>query len=105
MKFSSAYARFRGSHWFLWALVISIGTILGLHFWRHVDPNFGVTNLALSIESSVSVALLIMYGVEQELQRTKEAQRWERMLKYMLDMMESNREMLKQLHESRTTKN
>lgn len=105
MKLSSTYARFRGSHWFLWALVISIGAILGLHFWLHVDPNFGATNLALSIESSVSVALLIMYGVEQEFERKREAERWEKMLRYMLDMMTSNREMLKQLHESRTPKN
>ncbi|MDE1828223.1 MAG: hypothetical protein KGH65_03630 [Candidatus Micrarchaeota archaeon] len=105
MRFSSAYARFRGSHWFLFALVISIGLILGLHFWRHIDPDFGATNLALSIESSVSVALLIMYGVEQEMQRKQEAKRWEKMLRYMLDMMESNRAMLKQLHESHPHKN
>lgn len=60
MEFAGAYKGFRGSKYFLIALVTFITTWLGLHWLVGFDADFGGINLALSIEASVGMSLFIM---------------------------------------------
>lgn len=83
MNLASVYARYRGSPWFVLLLAVFLA------FWfvaEWIDPSFdhgfGILNVILSGEASLSVALLIMATEKQD-----EVQR--RQLKYMLTIMEA----------------
>lgn len=91
MSLTAAYARFRGSAWFLLALCFAITLALAAHRWFAFDPGYGIINLCLSIEASVSVALLIMANERQEAAEEKR-------LRYMLHLLEANRELLSVVH-------
>lgn len=58
-RLAQGYRRFRGGWWFLAVLSALIGAAMGAHAWLGYDPDFTITNLCLSIEASVSVALLL----------------------------------------------
>lgn len=103
VRLAAAYARWRGSAWFVLFLCLfltgwfAVNLIPGLpHFDR---PGYGVLNVILSSEASLSVALLIMAS-----ERNDEIQR--RQLKYLLDLMEANHAVLvgqRASHDARTT--
>lgn len=71
------YARFRGSEWFLYTLCLAIAAVVFAHFAYGYDPDWGASNIDLSVESSISVALLMMAA---EKQQRAEARRLEHML-------------------------
>jgi uncharacterized membrane protein len=79
---------------FLIILLVFIGTSLLLHFLTGVDPEFGATNLILSIEASTASAVLMMVAEESaDLQRqTVDSQG--RMLAALLAIAEAQRDML-----------
>ena len=55
------YAKFRGSATFLWGLLGFIIFWLGaVHGLLHLDQDFGIINLILSSEASVSLAFFAM---------------------------------------------
>jgi len=92
MSFSTKYAKFRGSEAFLYAVATFVGVWLLGHFTFGVDPTFGGLNLCLSIEASLSVALLIMHNQKSEVRRVEEErkarERHQKDMKHMLDIME-----------------
>jgi len=79
---------------FLVVLLVFIGTSLILHFLTGIDPEFGATNLILSIEASTASAVLMMVAEESaDLQRqTVESQG--SMLGALLAIAEAQRDML-----------
>jgi predicted tellurium resistance membrane protein TerC len=79
---------------FLILLLIFIGTSLILHHLMGIDPEFGATNLILSIEASTASAVLMMVAEESaDLQRqTVESQG--SMLAALLAIAEAQRDML-----------
>ncbi|MGH7056427.1 MAG: DUF1003 domain-containing protein [Acetobacteraceae bacterium] len=88
MNGAAVYARFRGSAWFVLFLCaflsgwFALNLVPGLpHFDR---PGYGVLNVILSSEASLSVALLIMATEKQDRVQRKQ-------LEYMLHMMEAMR--------------
>lgn len=87
MSFTDVYAKFRGSTGFLYFLCGSIAGAALAHRFLGFDPDWGITNLSLSMEASISVALLIMANEKQEA-----AQR--RQLEYMLHLLESQQHIL-----------
>lgn len=80
MDLARSYARFRGTTRFLYLLVACLIGIVLAHDLFGFDPDWGITNLALSMEASVSVALLIMAEDKQDAARRKQ-------LEYMLNIM------------------
>lgn len=56
------YAKFRGSSWFLAILCIVCASWVFAHEAFGLDPGWGLLNLFLSVEASLSVAVLIMAG-------------------------------------------
>lgn len=89
--FALLYARFRGSMFFVWALGLFCAVWITWNtrsFLPHFDDQgFPLLTLILSIEASLSVALLIMDTARQEA-------RDRRQQKYMLDLMESVHDLL-----------
>lgn len=100
MAFSTIYARFRGSKAFLWSLATFVFVWLLGHFTFGLDPTFGGLNLCLSIEASLSVALLIMYNEKFERRRFEQEQLTEKRrtedMRHMLDMMEATKALLEE---------
>lgn len=90
MAFSTLYARFRGSKAFVYSLATFVSVWLLGHFTFGIDPTFGALNLTLSIEASLSVALLIMHNEKMEKIRARDFLKAEEQrrkdMKYMLDM-------------------
>lgn len=82
MNLALAYARFRGSFAFVGVLALLMAAALLLHWLFGFDPDWGITNLSLSTEASISVALLIMDTAKQEALQRKQ-------LQYMLTIMEA----------------
>jgi uncharacterized membrane protein len=62
---AKAYATFRGSRTFLFGLIGICAFWLFLHFYLNVDSDFGMMNLFLSFEASVSLAFFAMVGDSQ----------------------------------------
>lgn len=91
VRFAARYARFRGSLWFVLFLCVFLAGWFAVNLapWTpHFDrPGYGVLNVILSSEASLSVALLIMASERQD-----EIQR--RQLKYLLHLMEANHAVL-----------
>jgi uncharacterized membrane protein len=66
------YAKFRGSSTFLWGLLIFIGGwLILIHSVFKLDPDFGVINLILSSEASVSLAFFAMMQEQTDLQHSE----------------------------------
>ncbi|MDE2468021.1 MAG: hypothetical protein KGL35_04595 [Bradyrhizobium sp.] len=84
MQFAGAYKGFRGSKYFLIALVTFITTWLSLHWTVGFDADFGGINLALSIEASVGMSLFIMTSDRTE-------QIMLQQLAYIRDLLEAER--------------
>lgn len=87
MRLAEAYSRFRGSRTFLLALCGAIAASVTAHNLLGFDHDWGITNLSLSMEASISVALLIMGNEKQEAAQRKQ-------LTYMLHLMESIRDLM-----------
>ncbi|MHB8388030.1 MAG: hypothetical protein ACYDBH_00450 [Acidobacteriaceae bacterium] len=60
------YAKARGSMWFLFGLVAFITIWVAAHFLYGLDKDWGVINLILSAEASVSLAFFAMISEQQE---------------------------------------
>lgn len=60
------YLRFRSPRTFLIALATFISSVFVLHYMRGYDPDWGGTNLTLSIEASVASAV-INVGIQEVL--------------------------------------
>lgn len=58
------YLRFRSPKIFLIALTTFIISSLYMHYSRHYDPDWGGTNLSLSIEASVASAVITVAAEE-----------------------------------------
>ncbi len=90
-RFAEGYAEFRGSRLFLWMLTAFLVFWFGcnlLPWLPHFDrPGYGVLNVILSAEASLSVALLMAAAERQD-----EIQR--RQLEYLLHLMEANHAVL-----------
>ncbi|MGH7102907.1 MAG: DUF1003 domain-containing protein [Acetobacteraceae bacterium] len=90
-RFADAYAQFRGSRLFLLILCAFLVFWFGcnlLPYLPHFDrPGFGVLNVILSAEASLSVALLMAAAARQD-----EVQRRE--LEYLLHLIEANHAVL-----------
>ena len=89
---AQAYARFRGSPTFVVVLTAFCAAWIfaNLVSWlpHFDDSSFGLLTLILSIEASLSVALLIMdAAVQEEFQRKQ--------MTYMLHMLEAIRDLMK----------
>ena len=69
-----AYQQFRDPGNFLRALLLFISLSATLHFALHYDPDWGATNLILSIEASVASAALMLLARESQ-RRAEEAAR------------------------------
>lgn len=87
---ATLYARFRGSVGFLYALCALIFAAVFCHRFLGYDPDWGLTNLCLSMEASVSVALLIM---QEDRQRAAEERQQEKML-HLMEAQAASNEML-----------
>lgn len=85
VDWARAYARFRGSRNFLLGLAAFIAAGLAAHFVLGWDADFGALNLLLSMEASLSVALLMMWNERQD---EAEAKR----LEYLVHLMEAVRD-------------
>ncbi|CAM2142734.1 DUF1003 domain-containing protein [Pararobbsia alpina] len=93
-NFSKLYLAFRQPRVFLVALVTFVAVSLVSHFLHHYDPDFGATNLILSIEASIASAMLMVVAEESaEMQRRNSADQ-ARMLAAVLAMAEAQRDML-----------
>lgn len=71
-NFARAYATFRGSKFFLFALVAFVGLWLTFHFIVGFDSDFGELNMMLSIEASVSLAFFTMLNDRQNEYQAKQ---------------------------------
>src|SRR5690348_1333706 len=83
------YASFRGSPYFVGAMLLLIGLWLTVHFWIGSDSDFGALNLVLSSEATLSTALLIMDLARGDQERKRAEQRHAQQLKYMEDLLKA----------------
>jgi len=90
-RFASRYKRLRAKYFFL-LLTLGIAAALACHWLLGLDPDFGLTNLALSIEAAVAMSLFMMLSDQQEAAQRKQ-------LEYLLHLMEAQHAMLKALVE------
>lgn len=75
------YAKFRGSATFLWGLLAFIGLwIGGVHTGLGLDKDFGIINLILSSEASVSLAFFAMMQEQTDMQHAEVMQAIKAML-------------------------
>ena len=70
---------------FLKIVFVFIGTSLSLHWFRSYDPDWGATNLILSIDATIASTVMLMFQEEG-------AERMERMVSALLAMAEAERD-------------
>lgn len=71
-KLAVWYAKFRGSSTFLWGLLAFIALWLGIvRGMFHFDQDFGMINLMLSSEASISLAFFAMMQEQTEMHHTE----------------------------------
>lgn len=88
MSAASRYARFRGSAWFvLFMCVFLAGWFVAEWIDPAFDRGFGILNVILSSEASLSVALLIMANERQDALQRKQVE-------YLLHLIEANHAVL-----------
>lgn len=83
----SVYLKFREERIFLRALCVFVFTALTLHYTIGYDPDWGGTNLTLSIEAAIASAVIMM-----EQKRSGDVQ--QKLLEAILAMAEAQRDML-----------
>lgn len=88
-RFAEKYTRFRTSWPFFAALVSLVAVWLTVHFLFHVDSDLGELNLVLSIEATLAVGMM---GIDL----AESARARHRVDKYMLDLLEGIRAILKE---------
>lgn len=75
------YAKFRGSATFLWGLLLFIvGWLVFVHHILGLDKDFGIINLLLSSEASVSLAFFAMMQEQTDMQHAEVMQAIKAML-------------------------
>ena len=72
---------------FLKIVCVFVATSLSLHWLRGYDPDWGATNLILSIDATIASTIMLMIQEEG-------AERMDRMLEALLGMAEAQRDML-----------
>lgn len=72
MDLARTYAAFRGSPIFLLILTAYVAGWIGVHYVTGFDPEFGILNMSLSIEASVSLAFFTMIGERQARMQSKQ---------------------------------
>lgn len=65
-KLADLYARFRGSALFMLLLCGFVSAWVSGHIVFNIDPTWGMLNLCLSIEASISVAMLMIANEKQD---------------------------------------
>jgi uncharacterized membrane protein len=93
--FARIYATFRGSKAFLVGLVTFVFTWITLHFVFGIDPEFGMLNLFLSSEASISLAFFTMLSDRQDQHANAQGEALAKMLAALLTIAESQRDMLR----------
>lgn len=95
-KFAEFYKKFRSGRAFFLVLSVFIAVWLLLHKLINLDPDYGILNLLLSIEASVSMSLFMMLSERQdELQRQQDAN-VDIILRTILDVAQATRDLLKE---------
>lgn len=74
MDLARTYAALRGSPIFLLLLASFVTAWLGAHHIWGFDPEFGMLNMCLSIEASVSLAFFTMVGERQSQTQLKQTE-------------------------------
>ena len=89
---SRMYQQFREPKNFLVILVAFIVGSLTLHWMHHYDPDFGATNLVLSIEASVASAALMLLAREPQRANDEARELHGRMLQSLISLAQLQRE-------------
>lgn len=93
-KLALWYAKFRGSAIFLWGLLGFIGIWLSIfHGLLKFDPDFGIINLILSSEASVSLAFFAMMQEHTDMQHAE-------VIKSIQALLEANNKVDKEILET-----
>ncbi len=94
------YAKFRGSATFLWGLLGFIALWLTvLHGMLKFDPDFGIINLILSSEASVSLAFFAMMQEQTDIQHSEVMNAIKSMLEQAKKTDEEILETVEEIHE------
>lgn len=88
---ASVYARFRASTAFLVVLVLFVASWIAAHLLWGLDSDWGLLNLILSIEASISVALIIMANDRQETIEKKQLTYMQHLMEGMLRSLEKQK--------------
>lgn len=88
---ASVYARFRASTAFLVVLVLFVAAWIAAHLLWGFDSDWGLLNLILSIEASISVALIIMANDRQETIEKKQLAYMQHLMEGMLRSLEKQK--------------
>lgn len=86
------YAAFKASPLFLGLLVLWVGGCIATHYLWHTDADWGALNLSLSIEATISGALLIGDLARQEAHRRRQEARDRKLLESVLHLLEAHLE-------------
>ena len=88
------YQRFRDPGNFLRIVLLFISASLTLHFAVHYDPDWGATNLILSIEATVASAALMLLARENQRRNEESARMQAQMLETLLQLAQSDQRAL-----------
>lgn len=91
---SRAYQRFRDPGNFLRIVLLFISGSLALHFAVHYDPEWGATNLILSIEATVASAALMLLARENQRRNEESARVQAQMLETLLQLAQADQRAL-----------
>lgn len=92
--FARLYATFRGSKAFLSGLVTFVAMWMGIHFLTGFDSDWGMLNLFLSLEASISLAFFTMLSDKQDAHSNEQAADVRRIAESILTIAETQRDML-----------
>lgn len=93
-NFAKWYAKFRGSATFLWGLLGFIFFWVGvLHGIFGLDKDFGIINLILSSEASVSLAFFAMMQEQTDIQHSE-------VMNAIREMLEANKKVDEEILET-----
>ena len=93
-RIARAYQRFRDPGNFLRVVLLFISGSLTLHFAVHYDPDWGATNLILSIEATVASAALMLLARENQRRNEESAQVQAQMLATLLALAQADQRAL-----------
>ena len=89
-----AYQKFREPGNFLRVVLLFISGSLTAHFAIHYDPDWGATNLALSIEATVASAALMVMGRKSQRDAEEARELHRQMLEALTDLARAQRDTL-----------